>query len=50
MNGHDPYEFAYADLPKTHHVLKKVQIFFIVMQRDLKVKVLHCVVRMDMLV
>ena len=28
MKGHDPYEFVYAGLPKTHHVLKKVQNCF----------------------
>ena len=28
MNGHDPYEFVYADLSNTHHVLKKVQNCF----------------------
>ena len=28
MNGHDPYNFVYVGLPKTHHALKKVQNCF----------------------
>ena len=35
MNGHDPYEFVYADLPKTHHVLKKSAELFLLSRKDI---------------